>query len=125
MSAKTYLGQRPADDEIGDCRVTVITESGRAYPLPRVMHHSPTGFEWGYGGSGPADLALSILNDHFANDPQTVKIFRGHCAERAWRLHQTFKFQMLIELPYDRWKMTTDQIDAWLALVGERCDVSR
>ena len=23
--------------------------------------HSPTGFEWGYGGSGPADLALNIL----------------------------------------------------------------
>ena len=23
--------------------------------------HSPGGFEWGYGGSGPADLALNIL----------------------------------------------------------------
>ena len=23
--------------------------------------HSPAGFEWGYGGSGPADLALNIL----------------------------------------------------------------
>ena len=23
--------------------------------------HSPIGFEWGYGGSGPADLALNIL----------------------------------------------------------------
>ncbi len=23
--------------------------------------HSPSGFEWGYGGSGPADLALNIL----------------------------------------------------------------
>ena len=23
--------------------------------------HSPTGFEWSYGGSGPADLALNIL----------------------------------------------------------------
>lgn len=25
-----------------------------------VAHHSPSGFEWGYGGSGPADLALNI-----------------------------------------------------------------
>lgn len=23
-------------------------------------HHSPTGFEWGYGGSGPTDLAFVI-----------------------------------------------------------------
>lgn len=31
-------------------------------PMPRwLVHHSPTGFEFGYGGSGPADLALNIL----------------------------------------------------------------
>ena len=28
----------------------------------RVMHHSPSGIEWGYAGSGPADLALNILD---------------------------------------------------------------
>jgi hypothetical protein len=26
-----------------------------------IIYHSPCGFEWGYGGSGPADLALNIL----------------------------------------------------------------
>jgi len=26
-----------------------------------IVRHSPTGFEWGYGGSGPADAALNIL----------------------------------------------------------------
>lgn len=29
--------------------------------VPHVSRHSPTGIEWGYGGSGPADLARSIL----------------------------------------------------------------
>ena len=28
-----------------------------------VMKHSPSGFAWGYGGSGPAQLALAILLD--------------------------------------------------------------
>lgn len=28
---------------------------------PHVVRHSPTGPEWGYGGSGPADCARSIL----------------------------------------------------------------
>ena len=34
-------------------------------PVTNVPHlltkHSPTGFEWGYSGSGPADLALNIM----------------------------------------------------------------
>lgn len=29
----------------------------------KVCHHSPDGFNWGYGGSGPAQLALAILLD--------------------------------------------------------------
>ena len=32
-------------------------------PLPHVARHSPTGFSWGYNGSGPADLAVSLLVD--------------------------------------------------------------
>lgn len=27
----------------------------------RAMNHSPDGFNWGYGGSGPAQLALAIV----------------------------------------------------------------
>jgi hypothetical protein len=30
-------------------------------PLKHLMYHSPDGFEWGYGGSGPADLARSMV----------------------------------------------------------------
>lgn len=112
---KTYIGQRPADDEIGDCRVTVITDDGHEYPLPHMVHHSPSGFEWGYGGSGPADLALSILQDYLG-EPKTVQIHIGKCGQRAWELHQKFKWQMLQELGHNRWAITTDNIDAWLAL---------
>lgn len=32
-------------------------------PLKHLVRHSPMGFEWGYGGSGPADLARSIVGD--------------------------------------------------------------
>lgn len=30
-------------------------------PSQRVNNHSPDGFNWGYGGSGPAQLALAIM----------------------------------------------------------------
>ena len=35
-----------------------------------VFNHSPDGFNWGYGGSGPAQLALAILLEF--NDNQTA-----------------------------------------------------
>ena len=56
--------------------------------------HSPTGFEWGYGGSGPADLALNILlaataDRDFAARPSPPKLqvaLRGLVASQ-WRHH--------------------------------------
>jgi Family of unknown function (DUF6166) len=45
----------------------------------KVWNHSPDGFEWGYCGSGPAQLALALLMDAGLDD------------ETAVRLHQEFK----------------------------------
>ncbi|CAB3754173.1 DUF6166 domain-containing protein [Paraburkholderia humisilvae] len=39
----------------------VTNDSIRAN-VPHVRLHSPTGYECGYPGSGPADLALSVLH---------------------------------------------------------------
>lgn len=30
-------------------------------PSQKLRNHSPDGFNWGYGGSGPAQLALAIM----------------------------------------------------------------
>jgi hypothetical protein len=30
-------------------------------PSQRISNHSPDGFNWGYGGSGPAQLALAVI----------------------------------------------------------------
>jgi hypothetical protein len=43
----------------------VVEPGGAERPLVHVVHHSPDGFQYGYGGSGPADLARSILVDFF------------------------------------------------------------
>jgi hypothetical protein len=37
------------------------TDGDKQTPLPHHVRHSPTGFAWGYGGSGPAELARCIL----------------------------------------------------------------
>lgn len=56
-----------------------------------VTQHSPSGYEWGYGGSGTADLALNILEwrlrrEHYQG--QTIPCFEGRCYRLAWDLHQ-------------------------------------
>jgi hypothetical protein len=36
-------------------------------PSQKLRNHSPDGFNWGYGGSGPAQLALAIMLDQFGS----------------------------------------------------------
>jgi hypothetical protein len=56
------------DDGHGAVAVFVSAAGQEMMPLPLrcdLVNHSPTGFSWGYAGSGPAQLALAILADYF------------------------------------------------------------
>ena len=45
--------------------------------LKHLVRHSPDGFEWGYGGSGPADLARSIVGDLFEDPDPPPAIYQA------------------------------------------------
>ncbi len=63
-----------------------------------VIEHSPTGFEFGYAGSGPADLALNILEATLrvvGHKGDKATCFRGRCFRLAMGLHQAFKWQFI------------------------------
>jgi len=64
---KIYKGQKSS---MGPNSVAVVfpDHSRPNYLLPHIVRHSPDSFNWGYGGSGPADLALSILTDFAGRD---------------------------------------------------------
>ena len=58
------------------------------------IEHSPCGFEWGYAGSGPSDLALNILNNVFKpgkDGDRGCEARNGVYSEAAERLHIKFK----------------------------------
>lgn len=105
---KTYIAQRPPDDEVGDCRVVVEDGAGGARPLRHFPLHSPGGFEWGYGGSGPADLALAILADHLGELPDR------RSNTRAYALRQRFKWRFIAGAPRAGFRLTSGEIAAWL-----------
>lgn len=81
--------------------VEVVGKPGRRGLNMRqdIRNHSPTGAEWGYGGSGPAQLALAILADHFGDE------------EKALAHYQDFKRDVIAGFDKDTWQLTTDQIN--------------
>jgi hypothetical protein len=92
-TGKWYEGKRSSTGE------SFVTVDGRALdPRFDLRFHSPDGFEWGYGGSGPAQLALAILADYLGDD------------QEAERLHQEFKGEVVSGLTGDSWTLTGEQI---------------
>ena len=87
--------------------VTVTVDGRRLNPRLDLWNHSPSGFEWGYGGSGPAQLALGILADHLDDDRQ------------AFDFHHRFKWAVIAELPGRGWRLTSLEIDAVLHTLKE------
>ena len=70
----------------------------------RLRNHSPDGFEWGYGGSRPAQSALALLLDHTRNRAVALK------------LYQDFKFKVVAGLPGE-WELTGDQISEVITFI--------
>lgn len=64
------------EDQVTEPRVYVTDNDGVEIELAHDCHHSPNGFEWGYHGSGPADLARSILKDHLGFVPSCYQAFK-------------------------------------------------
>ena len=71
----------------------------RLAPSLKVWNHSPSGFNWGYGGSGPAQTALALLLD-WTRDAQLAK-----------RMHKSFKWLIVARWPEGgSWTLTGYQI---------------
>jgi hypothetical protein len=85
-----------------------------------VVHHSPDGYEFGYAGSGPADLALNVcqlyLNMTDYQGKQT-DCHDGKCWTLAFLLHQQFKSQFIASAPKTGRLILFKEIDTWFKAV--------
>ncbi len=103
---RNYREFLPGADAVRDVRC-VRHDAGALVDIPqRFVVHSPTGFEFGYGGSGPADLALNVLA--LLVPPQ-----------EAWRLHQRFKFDCIAKIPRDGGVIEAASVREWIRLQWE------
>lgn len=99
--SKIYKGWRLNEEamvRVTDGKVTKLLDTGYEY-----VKHSPTGFEWGYGGSGPAQLAFAILLDASGD------------VARSMALYQNFKAEVISNLDRDMpWAIAQDTVVNWM-----------
>ncbi len=79
----------------------------------QIRNHSRTGLEWGYPGSGPAQLALAIIFDAYKN-------WRG----RQWAIdharqwddspYRAFKDDIVQALPRRGFAITLSGVEVWM-----------
>lgn len=82
-----------------------------------VVSHSPDGFEWGYSGSGCADLSLNILNMFVPpayDKREPVPCYEGEASRTAWDLHQDFKQAVIARVPWDGATLSGKEIRRWI-----------
>ena len=95
-----YRGTRsPLDHEC-----LVVTRNAQLlhpFDSQQIINHSPDGFNCGYGGSGPAQLALALLLDA-TGDP-----------DLAISQHQNFKRCFVMDWA-DEWEISQEDIITWL-----------
>lgn len=73
-----------------------------------LIRHSPAGFEWGYAGSGPSQLALAILADYLDDD------------DRARELYMDFRDLIIAALDGAEWRITIADLDEIVRILEDR-----
>jgi hypothetical protein len=104
---KVYSGNRGRYRNSAEMRESGSTQTRPLDPRLDLFTHSPTGLEWGYGGSGPAQLTLAILAEHLGDDAMAV------------RLHQAFNWSVIAKFNRAGGRLSSGDIDRWLAERGE------
>lgn len=96
---KTYLGDRTLDG-------IVVTVEGE--PLDQRLDlatFSTTGFEWGYEGDAPKQLALAILADHLGDSNMAMA-------------HEDAFMRAIVANFNNEWEMTGEDVDIALKNIG-------
>lgn len=103
MSKKLYKATRT--DKGVECVVTTDDGSYSLPPCNEIVNHSPDGFEFGYSGSGPSQLALALCVDALAD------------TARALNVYQRVRDMKIANVEGDEGTFTADEIESAAARV--------
>lgn len=95
----TYHGDRTLDG------LEVTVDSKALLPRTDIKAYSDNGFEWGYEGVEPTQLALAILSHHFDDDAKALQ-------------HAEAFMRGVVANFNNEWEMTTDDVNVALKNLG-------
>lgn len=98
------------DSGIGGIECQIVFGDGSVETLSNLGYHSPDGFQIGYEGSGPADLAYSILMDFMLRSKDFEK---KSIPGKVEFLHQHFK-RSFVAVVKEYFQIESDFISEWL-----------
>ncbi len=87
-----------------------VVENGRRCELVNRGDPAHTGFEWGYGGAGPHDLALSILGEVCGTS-------------YAEKLRGRFVDEVISRLPHEGFELEAAEVERWAKATFTASDV--
>jgi hypothetical protein len=100
--------------EAGQPLIWKSTENGLATNVRwQVRHHSPDGLSIGHTGNGPSDLALNAMEALFPKG-EKMQCLDGAVTQRAWDLHESFKFKFLVAADPQEGQIEWEDIQEWL-----------
>lgn len=79
-----------------------------------IKHHSPTGFECDYSGSGSADLALNVLHRLIPPSHDTTEVSGILVSIEAYALYQDFKRDFIEGMNKDGGCIPISVLKAWV-----------
>lgn len=95
-----YHGRRDPTAPVGEEYTVTVSDDECLPKRYDLLSASPSGFSWGFSGSGPSQLAMAILAHAFDD---------GFACEH----YQRFKREVVANLPEDRWTLRKSELDAW------------
>ena len=107
---KTYQGQRleySAFVEVISCDGNIMDLDPAASRA--IQDHSPDGFDWGYDGDRPAQLALAILLD--VTDDAAIALEHYKKFKSAYVVHWE-----------NTWELSSEDVRTWLLTVDVETD---
>jgi hypothetical protein len=112
---KTYTGYRlPGEEGPAGAGLVTVHQGGQSRPLdPRFDLRRHADLNWGFGGSGPAQLDLALAADVTGDD------------DLARRVYQKLKFKLVGRLPQDGWALTEQQLRAAIQEIQTEHDRGR
>lgn len=92
-----------------------LRDGRKVINVKHLIRHHARELDWGYGGAGPADLALNVLHHLIPAKPgDDMRVGGIIVSEQAWRMYQAFKWRFIQPIPDEGGSVPIANMTRWI-----------